>query len=109
MIEFKDRARRYHTAIKTTLTLLNEWDPIGISDVPEAQDEYDSYVPGIHKMLVSRSTEKEVFEYLWDVETQHMGLLGNRGHTEAVAGKLVQLIDRIEGGEDIQKPSQEPV
>ena len=99
MTEFKERARRYHAAIKTTL--LNEWDPIGISDVPEAQDEYDSYVPGIHKMLISRSTEQEVFEYLWAIETQHMGLLGNRGHTEAVAGKLVQLVDEIEAGEDI--------
>ena len=24
--------------------LLVEWDPIGIADVPKAQDEYDSYV-----------------------------------------------------------------
>lgn len=98
MTEFIERARRYHAAIKKTL--LSEWDPIGISDVPEAQDEYDSYVSGIHKMLVSRSTEQEVFEYLWEIETQHMGLLGNRRHTEQVAGKLVQLIDKVESGED---------
>jgi hypothetical protein len=99
MTEFKERAKRYHAAIKRTL--LNEWDPIGVSDVPEAEDEYDSYVPGIHKMLVSRSTAQEVFDYLWDIETKHMGLLGNRSHTEAVAGKLVLLVDRIEGGEGI--------
>ena len=98
MTEFKERAKRYHGAIKTIL--LNEWDPIGISDVIEAQDEYDSYVPGIHKMLISRSTEQEVFEYLWEIETQHMGLLGNRGHTEAVAGKLVQLVNKIESREN---------
>jgi hypothetical protein len=48
-------------------------------------------------MLISRSTEQEVFESLWEIETQHMGLLGNRSHTEAVAGKLVQLIYEIEG------------
>jgi hypothetical protein len=59
---FKERARRYHGAIKTIL--LKEWDPIDLSDVPEARDEYDSYVPGIHKMLIFRSTEQEVFEYL---------------------------------------------
>jgi hypothetical protein len=99
MTEFKERARRYHGAIKTTL--LHEWDPIGVSDVPEAQDEYDSYIPGIHKMLISRSTEQEVSDYLWEIETKHMGLLGNRRHTEAVAGKLVQLIEIIEGGEGI--------
>jgi hypothetical protein len=99
MTEFKKRAKRYHGAIKNIL--LNEWDPIGVSDVPEAQDEYDSYVPGIHKMLISRSTAQEVFEYLWQIETQHMGLLGNRIHTEAVAGSLVELIEVIEGGEGI--------
>jgi hypothetical protein len=99
MTEFKDRARRYHEAIKAIL--LNEWDPIGISDVPEAQDEYDSYVPGIHKMLISRSTEQEVFEYLWVIETQHMGLLGNRRNTEEISKKLLHLVDEIEGREDI--------
>ena len=28
--------------------LLREWDPIGIQDIPEAQDEYDSYIPFIY-------------------------------------------------------------
>jgi hypothetical protein len=28
-----------------------------------------------------------------------MGLIGNRSHTEEVAGKMVQLIDKIESGE----------
>ena len=98
MTEFKERARRYHAAIKTVL--LNAWDPIGVPDVPEAQDEYDSYVPAIHKMLISRSTTQEVSEYLWELETQHMGLLGNRSHTEAIAGRLVELVDEIEGGVD---------
>ena len=99
MTEFKERARRYRSAIKTTF--LNAWDPIGISDVPEARDEYDAYISGIHKMSISRSTKQEVFEYLWYIETQHMGLSGNRRHTEAVAGKLFQVIYKIEGGEKI--------
>lgn len=34
------RAQAYHVAIRDIL--LNEWDPIGVSGCPEAQDEHDS-------------------------------------------------------------------
>ena len=99
MSEFRQRTKRYHQAIKNIL--LNEWDPIGVSGIPEAQDEYDSYVPGIYKRLISRSQENEIFEYLWEIETQYMGLFGNRRHTQAIAGKLVRLVDKIESGKII--------
>jgi len=36
----RDRARRYHEVIHRIL--MQTWDPIGVADVPEAQDEYDS-------------------------------------------------------------------
>ena len=40
MTDYRERARHYHGAIHTIL--LTEWDPIGVSHAPEAQDEYDS-------------------------------------------------------------------
>ncbi|MFC1856903.1 hypothetical protein ACFL9U_02620 [Thermodesulfobacteriota bacterium] len=99
MSSFTERARRYHEAIKNVL--LKEWDPIGLSDVPEAQDEYDAYVSGVYKRLISRSKKEGMFEYLWEIETQHMGLFGNRSHTEAIIKKLMQLPSKIEGAENI--------
>jgi len=54
--------------------LLREWDPIGVSDIPEASDEYDSYIPQIHGLMVKGASPKEVFEYLWWVETKNMGV-----------------------------------
>jgi hypothetical protein len=60
-------ARRIQAAIRQAL--LTEWDPIGVGEIPEAQTEYDSYVLSIYKMLVSRKTPHEIFEYLWWVET----------------------------------------
>ncbi|MGD8520816.1 MAG: hypothetical protein PVF56_06690 [Desulfobacterales bacterium] len=98
MSDFKLRAKRYHNAIK--MILLKEWDPIGVSDIPEANDEYDSYVSGVYKRLISRSTQKELYDFLWEVETQHMGLIGNRSHTEAIAKKLIKLVDIIESGKN---------
>jgi hypothetical protein len=71
--------------------LLKEWDPIGIQDIPEAQDEYDSYVSDIYKLIQSKRTESEVFDYLWEIETEHMGLSGDKKHTQTIAHKLFKL------------------
>ena len=35
----RKRAKRYYDAVREIL--LREWDPIGVPDVPEAQNEYD--------------------------------------------------------------------
>jgi hypothetical protein len=86
--------RRDHQEIKRVL--LQEWDPIGVGDVPEAQDEYDGYVPDVHRLLMRRASLLEVFDYLWQLETEHMGLRGNRAHTQEIADVLVALAERLE-------------
>ena len=90
-----DKARRYHDAIR--MALLKEWDPIGVNQVPEAQDEYDHYVPAIYKLLISRKPKHEVFDYLWWLETEHMGLDGDRRATEQFAERLLRIPQEIEG------------
>ena len=67
-----------------------------MGEIPEAQDEYDSYVPGIYSMLIRRARDVELFEYLWEITTEHMGLTGNRQHTMAIAKRLIMLIKEIE-------------
>ncbi len=56
MSKYVDRAREYQSAIRKIL--MEEWDPIGVSDIPEAQDEYDSYIPHrrTNKTYAGRST-----------------------------------------------------
>lgn len=89
MSKYLERARTLHDAIRHVLT--KEWDPIGIADIPRAQDEYDSYIPTIYRLLIRREPVSEVFDYLWWAETEHMTLRGNRQHTEEVATRLVGL------------------
>ena len=84
-------ARPLHDAIRGVL--LNEWDPIGVVDIPGAQDEYDSYIPTIYRLLIRREPVYEVFDYLWWAETKNMGLSGNRQRTEQVAERLVGLTE----------------
>jgi hypothetical protein len=94
MTDHRDRARRYHHAIREIL--LRDWDPIGIAHIPEAQDEYDSYIPGIYGRLIRRISEQELFDHLWQIETEHMGLFGNRGKTQQITETLLSLNTHLE-------------
>ena len=95
MTEQLDRAKRYHDAIRDIL--LHQWDPIGVANAPAAQDEYDGYVQEIHLMLIRHDPQHRLFDHLWWIETKHMGLCGNRKHTEAIANLLTELRKQLEG------------
>jgi len=94
MSEHLDRARRYHESIRRIL--LHDWDPIGVADVAEAQDEYDSYVGKIYGMLIRHEPRHKLVDHLWWIETDNMGLAGNRQRTEAIADRLLGLHDELE-------------
>ena len=44
------------------------WDPIGVSDVPLARDEYYSYLPRVFSRLIEDCKYHEIAEYLVKVE-----------------------------------------
>jgi len=71
--------------------LFAEWDPIGVKSVIGAEDEYDAYVGEICALLAQHPTVNQIFHYLWALETQHMGLDGDRLNTEAFARRLYLL------------------
>jgi hypothetical protein len=50
------------------------WDPIGVSDVPEALDEYHSYLPHVFSLLIRRVSAQEIADFLDHTATQTMGL-----------------------------------
>ncbi len=74
--------------------LIEQWDPIGVGEVEEARDEYDSYAPDLIRMINRQAPANEIFEYLWHVETEHMGLPGDRDHALAIARRLIDLGSR---------------
>ena len=54
---------------------MRDWDPIGVSDEPGAQDEYDDYAAHIcSRLLDDSSTDAELAAYLAHIETEWMGL-----------------------------------
>ena len=65
------------------------WDPINVSAVPQARDEYHSYLPRIFSLLRSGADEKAVARYLGEFITGSMGLSPNIPHDLEVAGILI--------------------
>jgi hypothetical protein len=68
-------------AIRTLL--LSDWDPIGITDEPRAQDEYDGFVSPIRRLLIGPEARARVSDYLLMVEREHMGLAGDEDRARA--------------------------
>ncbi|MGF6604530.1 hypothetical protein P3T23_009286 [Paraburkholderia sp. GAS448] len=72
--------------------LLKEWDPIGVGDSPEADDEYDSYVPYVSQMIREQKTVDELYDYLRWIEVERIGLDGDEAHSRSIANKLKKLL-----------------
>jgi hypothetical protein len=85
------RAAEIQEAIRSVL--LHDWDPIGVADVAEAQDEYDSYVGPVYRLLVSDPSDEALIDYLYKTETKTMGLtnFGMGAHLRPVVAKLRQI------------------
>lgn len=83
------RAREIQRAIREVL--LREWDPIGVKDVPEAQDEYDVYVGAVYHLVASGASVEEIAEHLTQIEQNAMGLSADSKARHSVAMHLRQL------------------
>jgi len=65
------------------------WDPIGISCVPQARDEYHGYLPQVFSMLRKGADESQLAGYLTTVTTERMGLSPRTDHDREVARVLL--------------------
>jgi hypothetical protein len=68
--------------------LLQEWDPIGVAETPEASDEYDAYAFQILTSLHSGATADSIAEYLHWVVSEHIGLPSDPTLNQAIAKKI---------------------
>ncbi|WP_243385043.1 hypothetical protein [Geothrix alkalitolerans] len=53
------------------------WDPIHVSGIPEARDEYDSYVQPVVRLLLSGATEQVIAEFLARITSETIGMSTN--------------------------------
>lgn len=71
-------------------TLRVDWDHIGVGEIPEAHDEYDSYAAPIHALIVGGNPREEIIAYLTWLETEQIGMPGDPAGVEAFADRLLQ-------------------
>ena len=68
----KPESRRIRVEIRHVL--LEVWDPIGVKDELNAQDEYDGYIGKLYELLVSQADDSKFVDYLYWAAHDHMGL-----------------------------------
>ena len=90
MIE-KYESRRIRTEIRRVL--LDVWDPIGVKDIPQAQDEYDCCLYEVFCLLTTGGTDDQLTDYLWKQANEHMRLRLNRNqmHPAVEALRRIQI------------------
>jgi len=66
------------------------WDPIGVSNAPEARDEYSGYAMRVVGMLLESATAESLAAFLLEIEREGMGLTNRPEHAQSVAKLLVR-------------------
>jgi hypothetical protein len=68
--------------------LTREWKPL---QVKESSEGYEDYIGSLCNLLILKKPLADIIDYLWEVETQVMGLDGNFARTEEIAKRLCML------------------
>lgn len=73
----KEPKKARATAIQDSIrqVLFRDWDPIGVSNADEwPDDEYDSYIAPIYRILSGSRSEDDLVNYLFRTEKQTIGV-----------------------------------
>ena len=81
----KDESRKVRVAIRHVF--LEVWDPIGVKDAPNAQDEYDGYIGRVFELLVTGGSDRQIIDYL-DQVVAGIGMDGSRVSLQTVVAAL---------------------
>jgi hypothetical protein len=71
--------------------LLRDWDPIGVDDITDASDEYDSYIAPVYRILIGDRSEDDLVECLARIEREEMGVVTSYEVRQLAAKNLLQL------------------
>ncbi|USD20444.1 hypothetical protein [Microbulbifer variabilis] len=77
--------------------LWRDWDPIGVNEMPEARDEYQSYLPHIFRLAVEGKDAKHISSSLVATIEGNIGLGASKEHCHRVASKIVSAKNEIIG------------
>jgi hypothetical protein len=95
MARHKYRQSAFHRLYQAVRDILfREWDPIGINANSALADEYDSYAPGICRLLQAGADEWKLANHLCQLQTVSMGLSHvDEEHNCRIARRLRALVE----------------
>ena len=74
--------------------LYHDWNPIGVSDLPE--DEYESYIAPVYRVLVGSRSEQELIDCLFRLERDAIGMSSESPEQlRPIARRLLELDVRL--------------
>lgn len=73
--------------------LREEWDPIHVKN-GGPEDEYDSYVPKVFSLILHKASRDAIAAYLYQVETEQIGMSGNVDFCLTIADKLLAAFNK---------------
>lgn len=91
-----DKAESRAIRLSIHEVLLNVWDPIGIKDEPNAQDEYDGYIGEVYALLTRGASDAEIHDRLKYILTERMGLEGDPEKARAGIRETVRALRKIQ-------------
>lgn len=71
--------------------LWSEWDPIGVNEIEEARDEYQSYTPEIFNLKLNGADAETISNALREIQTVRIELYNNLENCGHVAQKIFDL------------------
>jgi hypothetical protein len=88
----ESRAAKLQDSIRQVL--YHDWQPIPVPDLPE--DEYDSYIAPVYRILVGSRSEQELIECLCRLERATIGMpYESAEQLRPVARRLLELDVRL--------------
>ncbi len=72
-----------------------DWDPIGVSDVPEAMDEYYGYLPHVFSLALHNASAEEIAKYLHMVVSERMELGSEVSDHLLIAEKILAAREQV--------------
>ncbi len=92
------RARQIQESIEEIL--LRDWDPLGVRHEPACRDEYNCYVAGVYRLLVSGASVSEVAEHLARKEQRDLGFTTPVERLMGIASRLKTIDLNLDAADD---------
>lgn len=93
-MNIKDRLIRDSFYSSIGYILRNQWDPLGISETNNPEDEYENYVPVVYRLALEIDCIEELVEHLSRIACETIGVETNL-HNDKKAARLIMAIKRF--------------